>query len=125
VNRYFCLNMITRTLIQAKKIMIMLLLMGACHIALGSFTGNTDKNSKNIYSLKSFNKTFYKSASLFSLRAGFEYKNTKIFEQKKNTDGSLTFNSMVRYEKGTTTYIYPYKHTVTVPKFKTPTPPVR
>jgi hypothetical protein len=31
---------------------------------------------------------------------------------------------MIRLEKGNTTYVYPYKYTVKVPKFVTPKAPV-
>ncbi len=108
--------------IQFKKMMIALLLVGATQIALGSFTGKSDKK-KNNYSLKNFNKNFYRSSSLFSLRSGFEYKGIQLLSQKKELNGDVTFNSMMRFEKGNTTYIYPYTHKVSVPKFKTPAPP--
>ncbi|MCW3111840.1 MAG: hypothetical protein JWR18_236 [Segetibacter sp.] len=109
--------------IQLKKITIALLLVGATHIAMGSFTGSTDKRTKNIYSLKNFNRNFYKSVSPFSLRSGFEYKGLQLLSQKKEVNGDITYNSMMRFEKGNTTYIYPYTHKVSVPKFKAPTPP--
>ena len=109
--------------IQLKKFIIALLLVGVTHIAMGSFTGSTDRKSKNIYSLKNFNRNFYKSTSPFSLRAGFEYKGLQLLSQKKEINGDITYNSMMRFEKGNTTYIYPYTHKVSVPKFKSPTPP--
>lgn len=103
--------------------MMALLLVSATHIALGSFTGTTEDKARNIYSLKNFNKNFYKFASPFSLRAGFQYKGSQLMSMKKENNGDLSMNSMMRYEKGNTTYIYPYKHKVAVPKFKTPAPP--
>ena len=109
--------------IQLKKFIIALLLVSATHIAMGSFTGSSDKKTKNLYSLKNFNRNFYKSTSPFSLRAGFEYKGLQLLSQKKEINGDLTLNSMMRFEKGNTTYIYPYTHKVSVPKFKSPTPP--
>ena len=39
---------------------------------------------------------------------------------QKDATGT-TFNNMMRFEKGNTTYIYPYKHKVKVAVFKTPT----
>lgn len=109
--------------IKYRKVLMALLLVSATHIALGSFTGTTDDKTRNIYSLKNFNKTFYKSASPFSLRAGFIYKGSQLISIKRDGNGDFSINSMMRYEKGNTTYIYPYKHKVSVPKFKTPTPP--
>ncbi|HSU50303.1 MAG TPA: hypothetical protein VLJ41_06930 [Segetibacter sp.] len=109
--------------IQLIKYTVALLLVGITHLAMASFTGSTDKRSHNIYSLKNFNRNFYKSASPFSLRAGFEYKGLQLLSQKKEVNGDITFNSMMRFEKGNTTYIYPYTHKISVPKFKAPTPP--
>jgi hypothetical protein len=109
--------------IRFKKAMMALLLVTATHIAFASFTGTSEDKSKSLYSLKSFNKTFYKSASPFSLRAGFQYKGSQLISVKKEENGDFTTNSMLRYEKGNTVYIYPYKVKISVPKFKTPTPP--
>jgi len=109
--------------IKVKKFIIALFLVGATQIALGSFTGSSEKKAKKLYSLKNFNKNFYKSNSLFSLRAGFEYKGSKLLSHQKEATGEITLNSIMRFEKGNSTYIYPYTHKVSVPKFKTPTPP--
>lgn len=109
--------------IKVKKVIIALMLVGAAHIAFGAFTGTTVKKSSNLYSLKSFNRNFYKNSSLFSLRSGFDYKGTRFLTQKKELSGDITITSMMRFEKGNTTYVYPYTHKVTVPKFTTPAPP--
>lgn len=109
--------------VKVKKIIIALLLVGATHIAMGSFTGKSDKKSSDLYSLKNFNKTFYKSISRFSLRTGFDYKGVRFLNQSTDANGNITVNSMMRFEKGNTTYIYPYSHKIIVSKFKTPAPP--
>ena len=114
--------MVKRKSIQFIKIMTALLFAGATQIAMGSFTGSTDENSKNKYSLKNFNKNFYKSASPFSLRNTFQYKGTQVLSIHRD-DNSTTYQSIMRFEKGNTTYIYPYKHKVSLPRFKAPTPP--
>jgi hypothetical protein len=112
-----------RYTIKIAKIMLALLLVSAADIAMGSFTGTTDDKVRNLYSLKNFNRNFYKTPSPFSLRAGFQYSGSQLISVKKESNGDLTVNSMMRFEKGNTTYIYPYKHKVPVPKFKTPAPP--
>ena len=109
--------------IRIGKMMIALLLVGATHIAMGSFTGSSEDKSKGIYSLKNFNKTFYKSNNPFSIRAVFQYKGIETLSQKKDGSGVTTFTTIMRFEKGNTTYVYPYKHQITVPKFRTPAPP--
>src|SRR3954453_7795505 len=109
--------------VKVMKVMIALLLVGATHLAMGAFTGLSEKKSSNLYSLKSFNRNFYRNTSSFSLRSVFEYKGTRFLTQKKEANGDITMTSMMRFEKGNTTYIYPYTHKVVMPKFKTPTPP--
>lgn len=109
--------------VKVKKVIIALLLIGATHFAMGSFTGKSDKKSTDLYSLKSFNKNFYKNTLRFSLKTGFEYKGIRFLNQQKDANGDITINSMMRFEKGNTTYIYPYTHKISIPKFKTPSPP--
>lgn len=109
--------------IKAIKFIVALLLITATHIAMGAFTGTSEKKSSNLYSLKYFNKNFYKNTSVFSIRSRFEYKGTRFLSQKKEPNGDITMTSMMRFEKGNTTYIYPYSHKVNVPKFATPAPP--
>lgn len=108
---------------KLSKVMIVLLLAVATQFAMASFTGSAEKKSRHLYSLKNFNRNFYKNASPFSLRAGFQYKNTRLLSQGTDKMGNTTFTTMMRYEKGNTTYIYPYSTKVILPKFKTPTPP--
>ncbi len=109
--------------VKVKKIIIALILVGATHIAMAAFTGTSAKKTSNLYSLKSFNRNFYRNSALFSLRSGFDYKGTRFLSQKKELNGNITMISMLRFEKGNSTYIYPYVHKVIVPKFKTPSPP--
>ena len=109
--------------LNIKKFMIALVLAGVTQVALGSFTGTSNKKTKNLYSLKQFNKNFYRTASPFSLRAGFDYKGSRIMSQRVEPNGDLTFSSILRFEKGNTTYIYPYTHKVVLPRFKVPTAP--
>ena len=108
--------------IKTGKIIIALLLVFATNISMGSFTGTIGEQGKEKYSLKNFNKNFYKKASPFALTAGFQYKGSLIVSKKVDITG-FTFNTMLRYEKGNVTYIYPYKHKISVPLFKAPTPP--
>ncbi len=115
--------MFKQSTIKRSKLVIALLLVCATHFSMGSFTGTTSsEKSKNKYSLKNFNNNFYKKASPYSIRAGYDYKGSRIISQQIGSNG-VTYNSVLRFEKGNTTYIYPYKHKVSVPKFRTPTPP--
>ncbi len=97
-----------------------MLLICATQIAMGSFTGSSDKKSSKLFSLKNFNKNFYKTVSPFSLKSAYTFKGFHVTGQNKQLNGEVSITSMVRYENGNTTYIYPYKHKVVVPKFATP-----
>ncbi|WP_207492652.1 hypothetical protein [Aridibaculum aurantiacum] len=111
-----------RTTLKAITFTVALALVSVTHIALGSFTGSSEGRAKQ-FSLKDFNKSFYKTNAVqFSLRS-FEFKGSQVLNKKKENDGSTTVSSIMRFEKGNTTYIYPYKHKISVPKFATPTPP--
>ncbi len=105
--------------IQGTKIVVALLLVFATQFSMGSFTGAVDEKAKAKYSLKNFNNNFYKRASSFSLTAGFKFKGSSLMSIQKDASGT-TYNSMLRFVKGNTTYIYPYKHKVSTPLFKAP-----
>lgn len=112
-------------LIKFKIVLFALLFISVAHISLASFTGSSERKSRKLFSLSSFNKNFYKSLSPFSLRAGFEYRGVQFLKQREEANGDITLTSMMRYEKGNTTYIYPYVHKVSASKFKTPAPSIR
>ncbi len=107
-----------------KKITIATLFMTVVQFALASisFTGITDeKNSLNKYSLKNLNR-FHQSFSLITLKSTLHFKGSDLFTQPTNSGSE--FKSMIRFDKGNTTYVMPYnfKLKVKVSKFKVPTP---
>ncbi len=89
-----------------------------------SFTGITDERTKtnSKYSLKNLSALSHKSLSYSSLKSNLQFKGTQLQSAKEIQDG-LEVSSMLKYDNGNTTYIYPYKFKVKVPKFKTPVPP--
>lgn len=105
------------------KFFVALLLVGATHLAMASFTGSSEGKNKQ-FSLKAFNRSLTRtSANPFSLRSGFEYKGSDVVNLKKEANGTTSITSIMKYERGNTTYIYPYKHKVVVSKFATPKQP--
>ena len=103
------------------KVLFATLFVFVVDLAFGSFTGKTDDN-KNKFSLKNLN-TRNPVYSLSALRPNtFRYMGSLDLNQQNNGN-QLQVQSMIRLERGNTTYVYPYKYTVKVPKFKTPTPP--
>ena len=104
------------------KIFIAGCLLLAVDLAYGAFTGNSD-NNKDKFSLKHLNSN-QKVFSLSFLSTNiFRYKGSMDLNQQTNNNNQLQFQSIIRLENGNTTYIYPYKYTVKVPKFVTPTAP--
>jgi hypothetical protein len=104
------------------KVIIVGVMALTVNIVFGAFTGNNLTDNKK-YSLKNLN-TSEKTFSLNALRSGsFRYKGSSDLYQK-NTGNEVNVQSMIRLEKGNTSYVYPYKYTVKIHKFKTPEAPV-
>jgi len=101
-----------------------LLIMGlGVNIAFGSFTGATLDEHSSKFSLKNLS-TLSKNYSLSYLKIGdFRYVGTQQVSQQKVSDTAVEVQSMMRIQRGNTTFVYPYKYKMQVPRFKTPTPP--
>jgi hypothetical protein len=61
------------------------------------------------------------SNSMFTLQPGVVYKGS--FNNIQKAPQQTTLQSIITYQKGNTTFIFPYKHKVLLPKFKTPEAP--
>ena len=106
------------------KIFFAVLLLLAVELTFGAITTGKTDDSKDKYSLRnlnSSNRRFY-SLSTFNTNSFHYTGSLNIYQQ--NSSNQLQVQSMIRMERGNTTYIYPYKYTVKVPKFKTPTAPL-
>ncbi|GGH79078.1 hypothetical protein HNQ91_005185 [Filimonas zeae] len=103
-------------------VFIALFILGAGSVALASTSGSAD-DRLNKFSLKNLSK-YSKSYSLSGLRpSGLNFTGSQEIMTIQRMDNALQTNSIVRMEKGNTTFVYPYKYKVRVPKFKTPTSP--
>lgn len=114
----------TRVYIQ-KAVFLALLVMGMQFVyAAFSFSGLTgEKERSNKYSLKNLSTLANnKSISLYSLKSSLQYKGMQSLSSKNTTSGGVETTSLLRYENGNTTFVYPYKFKIKVPKFKTPAP---
>ena len=108
--------------VKYTKMFVSVILVFAVQLVYGAFTGN-NLSDNNKFSLKNLNISG-KNYTLNSLRAGtFRYKGSSDLYQQNN-GSQINVQSMIRLEKGNTTYVYPYKYTVKVPKFKTPVAPI-
>ncbi len=94
-----------------------MLLVLAAKVVFASFitTGNNNnKKSANKYSLKNLSYYNSKGLSLSSVRL-----NSKLIATDLNTS---KFGSSIQMTNGNTTFIYPFKAKVKIPKFIAPTP---
>lgn len=106
------------------KIFFAALLLLAVELTFGAITTGKTDDSKNKYSLRNLNSSNHHYYSLSTLNTNsFRYTGSlNIYQQ--NSSNQVQVQSMIRMERGNTTYVYPYKYTVKVPKFKTPTAPL-
>lgn len=107
-----------------KATFVALLAMGIqVAYAAFSFTSIADEKSKNSkYSLKNLSSLSHKGLSFSSIKSGLQYKGAQSMSSSKGTFSGVEVNSMLRFDNGNTTYIYPYKFKVKASKFKTPSP---
>lgn len=100
---------------------IAVLLVLFVQTAMAAFTGKMG-DDKDKFSLKTLNK-LSKNYSLTSFHGTFKYKGSLDLSQQQVNNG-IEINSLIRYERGNTTYVYPYKYRINIPlaKFKTPSP---
>lgn len=86
------------------------------------YAAKGDNKAKKGFVLK-FSGFDFKSNnnSFFSLQPGIVYKGSILNTEK--TPQQTTLQSILTYQKGNTTFIFPYKHKVVLPKFKAPEAP--
>ena len=93
------------------------------HSAMAAFTNNKYDDSKNKYSLKHLSKL---SNNYLSFQARYRSAQPSNFLYTREANGlsvSTPVNTYLYSQKTTTTFVYPYKYTAKVPKFKTPVKP--
>ncbi len=90
-------------------------------VSVSIYAAKGDSKSKKGVVLK-FSGFDLKAVTNFSLfsKPGFLYKGS--FNLVDKAPQNTIMNSVITYQRGNTTYIYPYKHKVTLPTFKTPAP---
>jgi hypothetical protein len=100
------------------------LLIGVRSHAAFTLSGiSTEKRSKQSkFTLKNLNLINSKSLSYNSLKSTMQYKSIQTlgFQLKGNNNSEM--NSMLRFDNGNSSFVFPYKFKVKVPKFKTPSP---
>jgi hypothetical protein len=102
----------------------LLFVVFSSNMVWATYSGTVDEHTNaNKFSLKNLAQ-MQKNYNLSSLRLdnNYSFKSSDELSRQKTANG-VEVQSMIRLEKGNTTYVYPYKYKVQVPKFKTPTAP--
>jgi hypothetical protein len=86
----------------------------------GVATEKRGKQSK--FTLKNLNLLNSKSLSYSSLRSTMQYKSIQTLGLQLKGNNNTEMNSMLRFDNGNSSFVFPYKFKVKVPKFKTPSP---
>jgi hypothetical protein len=108
------------TLKYIKKIAIVTLSVMMVQLAFASFSFNTisdERNKSTKYSLKSLNNLSHKSLSISMINSYRLLKGNQMINQRVSPNG-LEINSMLQYDNGSSTFVYPYKFKVKIPKDK-------
>ena len=103
-------NLHTRLTKHTRKIVVAAVMLGIAGFAVASM-GGEKRNKKSSKITADF--TPIRTSAGFTLKAGPSYKGSMIFNQEK-TAGHLSFNTLITYQKGNTTYIMPYNHKVNI-----------
>lgn len=101
-----------------KKASFVILLAMGIQVAYAafSFTGIADEKLKTTkFSLKNLGSLSHKGLSFSSVKLNLQYKGPQSISGSE-------FGSVLRFDNGNTSYVYPYKYKVKAPKFKTPAP---
>jgi hypothetical protein len=96
-----------------RKTIISFMLVAVAALAFASMGGGGNKKSKSV-------KTDFvpiRTTNGFTLKAGPSYRGSMTFGQEK-TRNVISFNSVVTYQKGNTTYILPYKYKMQASSFQ-------
>lgn len=110
-----------RNIKRASFVALLLLGMQMAYAAF-SFSGIADeKNKSTKYSLKNLSSLAHKGFSLSSLKSNLQYKGPQTLSLAGPVASGTDLNAL-RFDNGTTSFVYPYKVKVKVPKFKTPAP---
>lgn len=86
----------------------------------GISTEKRGKQSK--FTLKNLTLLHSKSLSYSSLKSTMQYKSIQTLGLQLKGNNNTEMNSLLRFDNGNSSFVFPYKFKVKVPKFKTPSP---
>jgi len=84
-----------------------------------SFSGiANERNKGNKFSLKNLNNYTHRSVSIALIKADLQFKSSMALTHKNNGNGIDMINSTMQFDHGNTTYIFPYKLKIKIPRDK-------
>jgi hypothetical protein len=87
-------------------------------IASFSFTSITDERNKaSKFSLKNLSLYSHRSVSISGLKSELQFKGSQSVSQS-NKNGNMEVNSLMQFDRGNTTFVFPYKMKVKIYKDK-------
>jgi hypothetical protein len=106
------------------KLALLLTLTLGVQVSFAAFTLSgltTEKRGKQTkFTLKNLSSLSSKSLSYSSLKSTMQYKSIQTLGLQLKGNDNSEMNSMLRFDNGNSSFVYPYKFKVKVPKFKTP-----
>ncbi|MEI9935248.1 MAG: hypothetical protein WDM71_10465 [Ferruginibacter sp.] len=100
-----------------KCLFILTILFSIVNIAMADRGGKKKSKSKIVLNIITPNSSSLRSSIPFNLNSGLSYKGSLLASQF-TMGSSLMSSSIVTYQKGNTTYIIPYKHTLIMPDIR-------
>lgn len=111
--------MLTPTTIEWRKLMrktlVSTLLVAVVGLAFASKGGGGDKKKDNSIPLKT-SFTPIRTTNGFTLKAGPAYTGSYVLGTEKTTN-YVSFNTLITYQKGNSTYILPYQYKINTAVF--------
>lgn len=122
--RFYIFAIMNRSKIILRLTLAVTLFIGVqlSHAAFTLSGISTEKRGKQSkFTLKNLNLLNSKSLSYNSLKSTMQYKSIQTLGLSKGSNNA-EMNSMLRFDNGNSSFVFPYKFKVKVPKFKTPSP---
>jgi hypothetical protein len=122
--RFYIFAIMNRSKIIFRLTLAVTLFIGVqlSHAAFTLSGISTEKRGKQSkFTLKNLNLLNSKSLSYSSLKSTMQYKSIQTLGLSKGSNNA-EMNSMLRFDNGNSSFVFPYKFKVKVPKFKTPSP---
>ena len=97
-----------------RKAMASVLLLAVVGLTFASKGGGGDKDKKNSSIPLKTEFVPIRTTNNFTLKAGPSYSGSILLSQEK-TKTSISFNTLITYEKGNSIFVMPYKYRVNTP----------